>query len=256
MATQADITSIISAGELPDAKRATRRGLGIGGWGLVALVLISGVGYGIAVWRDSPAAIVGISGDELKPTGYAADLFDGESLSKWRTIAGNWQTTKDDEGATVLAASGGLMSRAVVKEVPGRAPERLEYYRLRISAALRQATAIELSFGIHATGPATETRSILRFEQDQVSLGRQSAKNLPVVPVLPAVQLALDPEKYHELRIERQAAQWRAYVDDRLIGTIPLADDEAPLIRVAVESDSDDKLAYLADILVEELAHP
>jgi hypothetical protein len=96
----------------------------------------------------------------------------------------------------------------------------------------------------------------LRLERERVILGRKAPSSLKVEPLIPPVTLPLDPRRYHEVRVERQATQWRAFVDDRLIGTTPLAEGESPVFRISVESPAEDQLTYFADFLVEELAAP
>lgn len=230
--------------------------IGLVGSILIAAMAIAGIGYGVSLRRQEPVEPTVQPAAKLKPSGYAAELFDGESMAKWQTLAGNWQTATDDEGATVLAASHGSIMRKLQRDVPGQPPQWMSHYRLRFNTALRQAAAIELSFGIHRPHQDLEAWSVLRMEKDKASLRKQSTQETSTTPMIASAPLALDPNRYHEVRIERQAAEWRAYVDDHPIGAIPLAQSELPYFRLAVISPSDDRFAYFADFVVEELVAP
>lgn len=222
-----------------------------------AVLAVIGIGAGIATWMKTPENVQPSASVELVPSGYEAELFDGQSVGgRWKISSGSWQVATDDEGAKVIAAGRGMISRGVGKEIPGEPFQRLEHYRLRFNLALRQASAMELSFGIQSLNSNAESWSVLRIEPDRVTLGRRTAKDAPLEPVVPPVTLALAPDKYHEVRIDRQAGEWRAYVDDRLIGTTRLSEHEAPQFRIGMESTADEAQAYLADFLVEELVTP
>lgn len=249
--TSADVFPKPDSGVIPSTER--RRLYEVGWRILVAGLLLGAVYYGVVQWRQSGLATAVRPGMELKPSGYASELFDGESIGKFRPFSGDWQTRLDHEGSVVLAASHGLVTRRVQRDEPGGDPQRLEYYRLRFNVALPETTAAELSFGIHALQRDVEARSVLRLEHDQVTLGRQVADTLRGAS---PVKMSLAPEHYYEVRIERQTNEWRAYVNDQLIGTTPLASDEYPIFRLAVVTQGSNQYAYFADFLLEELIPP
>lgn len=226
-------------------------------WRVVAAaVLVVGSVYVVSRWTQHPSAASVKPGVDLVFSGRAVSLFDGQSLAKWRTIAGNWQLSRDDEGAAVLAAGSGVISRNLGMELFEVTGERVDHFRLRFLVELREASAVELSFGIHTPNPDVEARSVLRIERNRGVLGRQTGETLNFVPVGPPVSWNLDPNRYHEVRVERQSSEWRAYVDDRLVGTVPLVPDETRKIRLAVTSPDEQKLAWFADFILEELVPP
>lgn len=221
---------------------------------LAAVVSIAGIGWMLQSRRQPPAPPVNQALPELKPTGVAADLFDGQSLAHWSVRGGNWQTARDDEGATVLAASNGEVERQTARDALGR-PIPINFFRLRFNVMLRQADAVEVSYGLAAAGSDAEVRAVLRIEPQRLSLTRLAGSQPPDI-IKPAEAVKVDPNRYHEIRIERQFGDWRAYFDDRLIGTVPLSPRELPLFRLKVESGAESHLAYFADFVVEELQSP
>ncbi len=256
VATQTNFPSRSEDLAPPAPQKLQRRAFEIVWRSLVAVLLISGGVYAVSLWTDPFGRTAVRPGMELKPSGVAADLFDGRSLAKWRVLAGNWQTAQDDEDVTVLAASGGLIARRVAFDHPGQSSERLEHYRLRFTVALREATAIDVFFGMHNPGSEIEAKSVLRIERDRVTLSRFTAATPQFTQVAPPLEWAHKPNQYHEIKIERQAAEWRAYIDDRLIGTVPLAANEFQVFRLAVSSREEHQFAWFADFVLEELVPP
>jgi serine/threonine protein kinase len=223
----------------------------------VAAALIIGMAYVVSAWRRPARAPRLRPGTDLVASGYAIKLFDSSTPeNRWRTFSGDWQTVRDDDGAAVLAASSGVISRNFVAETSDRPGGRLEHYRIRFRFAIRDATAIELSFGMFYPGLDVESRSVLRVDRRQGVLGRQAEGTLQVVPIGSPVAWSLEQNRYYEMRVERQATEWRAYVDDQFVGAVPLGEAETQKFRIAVTSPDEQKVAWFKDFVVEELVPP
>ena len=222
-----------------------------------AVALLVGVGYGISVWRHWPQEAVIQPGVDLVPSGAPRRLFDGQSLAKWQKLDGDWHTEEDEHGDTVLAASGGLIARSVMREsADDQRLERIGHYRLQFKFRQRDAAAIELSFGLRFVAPESEARLVLRVERERVQLGRQAERSLQTEPIVPAIPWSLDPQRDHEVRIERQAGEWRVSLDDRLVGVSPLAAHENERFRLSVTAADESKQAWFKDFVVVELVPP
>ena len=134
--------------------------------------------------------------------------------------------------------------------------ERIGHYRLQFKFRQRDAAAIELSFGLRFVAPESEARLVLRVERERVQLGRQAERSLQTEPIVPAIPWSLDPQRDHEVRIERQAGEWRVSLDDRLVGVSPLAAHENERFRLSVTAADESKQAWFKDFVVVELVPP
>ena len=182
----------------------------------------------------------------LATANWGAALFDGRSLKGWVPDHGSWTVGPDDEGSTVVVGIDGEIRRPLVKAVAGKAVP-IPHYRLLVTARLHEASAVELQFNLNSTGG----RHALRLTFDRVAVGRRADGRSPLEPLAPAKPFEIGPDRLHELKLERQATEWRVFVDDTLAGTVPLATQrELSEFRLVAEGGP----AWFADMVVEELA--
>ncbi len=232
---------------LPAIPRTSHRG----SWIAAGLAAVAALAVGVTVYAlglFSGRTVTPPTPDKasLATSNWGAALFDGRSLKGWVTERGSWTLGPDDEGSTVIAGIDGEIRRPLVKPVAGK-PVPIPHYRLLFTARLHEATAVELQFNIDSTGG----RHALRLTFDRIAVGRRAEGRSPLEPLAPAKPFAIGPDRLHELKLERQAAEWRIFVDDALAGTVPLATErELPEFRLVAEGGP----AWFADMVVEELA--
>ena len=187
-----------------------------------------------------------MQGESLTASGWAAELFDGKSLRGLIPQSGSWTVSHDDEGGTVIAGTDGeILHSLLFKRTNGKTAP-LSNYRLLVTVRLHAATAVELHFDVKPSGQ----RHVLQLTQNQIAIGLRAAARIPFEPLAPAQSRQIGADQLHELKLERQASEWRVFVDDVLAGTIPLAPQrELPEFRLVAEGGP----AWFADMVVDEL---
>ena len=209
------------------------------------LVLIAG-GFTIRHFLVKPTTASSTSASTLKETGWSASLHNGTSLEGWKTDSGSWTTDVDDEGGAVITGTSGEIIRTIAKTIDGRAA-RVVNYRLTITVRLHAASAIELHFNIAKTG----ARDVVRLTLDRVSLGHRAGSRAKFEPIDAAQPCEVGVDRLHELRLERDIAVWRVFLDDTEVGVIEASKPaERNEFRLVVEGGP----AWFGDVAVEELA--
>ena len=114
-------------------------------------------------------------------------------------------------------------------------------------------SAVEMQFNLRVPDDRNqaESRHALRLTLDRVAVGSRQEGSLPFKPLIPAKPFEIGADHLHELKLERQASEWRVFVDDALVGTVPLAKgSRRPEFRLVAEGGP----AWFGDMAVEELA--
>ena len=221
-----------------------------GRWIAAGIATLAALTVGVTVYAlglFSRGTVIPPTADKssLANANWSAALFDGRSLKGWVTQRGSWIDSPDDEGSTVVAGTDGEILRPLLKAVGGQ-PTPIPNYRLLLTVRLHEASAVEMQFNIDSTGQ----RHALRLTLDRVAVGRRANSRSPLEPLAPAKPFEIGADHLHELKLERQATEWRVFVDDVLAGTIPLAAQrELPEFRLVAEGGP----AWFADMAVEEL---
>lgn len=225
------------------------RHLWIGAALALALVLVAAGVWGRSYWKSPRLSKTTPNvASNLKETGWSSELFDGNSLRGWRTLSGTWNADTDDEGATIIAGTGGEVLRPLLKGTSGRA-ERLAHYRLTIAARLHQASAVELQFNVDKAG----ARDVVRLTLDRITFGHRSASRATLEPRGEPKAFEVGADQLHEIRLERDVARWRIIIDDSLVESLEAPDrSDLPEFRLVAEGGP----AWFADMFVEELAEP
>ena len=222
-----------------------------GRWIAVGVAMLAALTVGVTVY-----ALGLFSGGTVPPpepiktslarANWSAALFDGKSLKGWVTERGSWTVEADDEGSHVVAGTDGEIRRPLVKSVGGK-PAPIPNYRLLVTVRLHEASAVEMQFNVDSTGQ----RHALRLTLDRIAVGRRASDRSPLEPIEPAKAFEIGADRLHELKLERQATEWRVFVDDIPAGTVPFAPQrELPEFRLVAEGGP----AWFADMVVEELA--
>jgi serine/threonine protein kinase len=216
-------------------------------WGLATVVglVATLIGFSL-IPRKGEQGAPAVTPSTLKETGWATELFDGKSIQGWRTVSGVWNADVDDEGGRILSGSSGEVARSLVKPVGPRS-EPLNYYRLTLAARLHKGSAIELHFNFGAAS----IRHVLRLTPDQVALGQRADGRSPFKPQGASIPFEIGTDRLHELRLQRDAAQWLLFIDETPVGSVPASSTrEQPEFHLVAEGGP----AWFGDVYVEELA--
>jgi serine/threonine protein kinase len=188
----------------------------------------------------------------LVPTGLGLNLFDGMSLSGWRTQSGAWTVRRNAEGGRVLSGTSGRSKHTLVKQV-GKQKTGLTQFSLSVVVQLHGATAAEIEFGADDLGDDNE-RLVARLEKLSASVGRRASDSSTFVRLSDLKALPQAGSDPHTLAVQRQPDSWWVLLDDQLIGTVPIrtGQHEAPWFALVAEEGE----VWFSDITVQELALP
>ncbi len=184
---------------------------------------------------------------ELRGSGNIVGLFDGQSLSGWRMLGGEWSPDTDAEGGHVLRGNGFDGEGLIVRSLPGAEDgSPVAHYSLECYLRLETASAAELQFDLASSDPA---RLVVRVTRDGVTVGTRDADHgelqRTLVPPTPVADKGLT------LRLERQRDYWWILVDGRELGVVPLCHAEPwPEFRLAAGQG----IVHFADLTMQPLA--
>ncbi len=225
----------------PAAPKPARGRPAPGRWrrGMVWAVPALGVALAILAWtqfgaRDDASR----HGDTpMAPSGWGRALYDGFAITEWRALEGVWKHGSDAEGGRVLSGRGVVARQLPQPNRPGSLP--LESYRLSMLVDLQTASAVELHFAITPAGTG-QAHYVLRVASDGVRLGQVEHNRATMKPISDAIRFPPPDQdaavNYHELRVERRAAQWSAFFDGKPVGHAPAQPStELPEIRIVAE---------------------
>ena len=231
---------------VPSISKSSHRGRWIAaGIATLAASAVGMVVYALGYFSGGPGTELASVQSSLANAHWGAALFDGKSLKGWVTQHGSWNVVQDDEGSPVVAGTDGEILHPLLKAVEGK-PTAIPNYRLLVTVRLHEASAVEMQFNVNPIGQ----RHALRLTLDRIAVGRRAGGRVPLEPLAPAKPFEIGADRLHELKLERQAAEWRVFVDDVLAGTVPLARQrELPEFRLVAEGGP----AWFADMTVEEL---
>jgi hypothetical protein len=211
------------------------------------VLVLGGAGY-FAMWFFNGATHTPPI-QQLVPNGWSQPLFDGRSLKNWQTRSGEWRAMVDDDGATVLSGTNGIMARRLFRG-QGQDARPLTHFALTLAARRHQAHAVELHFGILALFDGDGVRLALRVEPETAVIVRRSADRGGSQPVTAPVPLSAVADRPRVLRIVRDATHWFAFVDGQPVGVVRLSGQpELPEFRLLAEAGP----AWFSDVEVDEL---
>lgn len=190
-----------------------------------------------------------------QPTSWGVPCYNGTSLQGWRIVKGNWIPGQDDgEGGRLLTGSNGVIGYPLLRP-EGNVRRPLLGYQVLVVANVHTADAAELQFGVAVTQESkTAPRSVLRLTKDRVQLGTRNSEHGPLTAVVAERELDTDPERDHELRVERHERDWYVSIDGSLLGSVPVpAVPLQPEFQLAAEGSG---IARFGDIILEELGPP
>ncbi|MCH9724212.1 MAG: serine/threonine protein kinase [Planctomycetes bacterium] len=185
---------------------------------------------------------------DMSSSGWSEPLFNGQTLGVMPS-SGSWTVDKDDEGASVISGSNGMIRRPLLRSDLSP-PRPLKNYKLLLFVRLHDATAVELHFGIAADQNRNGIRSVLRVTPEHVVLATKPNDRGSLSEVTAPVVINNPNGQYHVVELEHQHGHWWIFFDDQLIGTVHSQENAIlPEIRLAVEGGP----AWFADLQVDEL---
>ncbi len=161
-------------------------------------------------------------------------LYDGKSLTGWRvdgSMDGAWNTVEAPDSSEAIACTDS--SGAITRRLP-----KAEFFRVSLFVWVQDdGGAVDIDFANDFVLPA-DLRGTLRLESDEAILGTKNGD----YDELSVYNRAPLPERFsernHVVYIERQKADWYVFLEQGLIGTIPISHlPESGAIRVVVHGN-------------------
>ena len=223
----------------PRRTNLNRLSLAIGTLAVVLVIL------GMIGRRPSPGE------RDLVPSGETQQLFNGRNIDGWTVLSGGWNPAKDREGAVVLQGQGAIR-RQLIAHSPAGAPQPLAHYRLTFVVDLHEAAAVELQFEFGASGAGCR---VVRIERDRSWLGRRADDGSLSGAEASLAYGAATGGGLHAIQLERQSAGWWVFVDERLLGSVPIGSVHLEQADAAAEFGllAEGGPAWFSDFTVEEL---
>jgi serine/threonine-protein kinase len=181
-------------------------------------------------------------------------LFDGVTLSGWDvggSMTGAWNTVEAPDSSTAIACttSSGALTR--------RFPE-VPFPRVSLFVWLQSGGGtIDIDFALDPV-ERSDVRGCLRLTEDSVQLGEKNSDfgKLDVTVTAEGLPEVLD--RFQVVHIERQPTDWFVFLEEKFIGTLPIASiGNSNAIRLVVQgSDENQEVktrAYFADVQLSDL---
>ncbi len=158
-------------------------------------------------------------------------LYDGKSLTGWGidgSMDGAWNTVEAPDSSEAIACTEN--SGAITRRLP-----KADFFRVSLFVWVQDGGGVvDVDFANDFVLPA-DVRGTLRFDSGEAILG---TKNGDYGEVSVYNRVPLPPrffERYHVVYIERQKTDWYVFLEQDLIGTIPISQlPESSAIRVVV----------------------
>jgi serine/threonine-protein kinase len=165
-------------------------------------------------------------------------LYDGKSLTGWGidgSMDGAWNTVEAPDSSEAIACTEN--NGAITRRLP-----KADFFRVSLFVWVQDGGGVvDIDFANDFVQPA-DVRGTLRFDSGEAILGTKTG-DYDEVSVYNRVSLPSGfSERYHVVYIERQKTDWYIFLEQDLIGTIPISQlPESSAIRVVVHgSDLDD----------------
>ena len=175
---------------------------------------------------------------ELQRVVASEPLFDGESLVGWAvdgSMVSAWNTVEAPDRSQAIACT----------EVRGALTRRLpseDFFRISMFVwVLEGGGVVDVDFAVDFTQPSA-IRGSLRIHDRDIVLGTKTGDFGDVREFSRAALPAAFSERYHVIYIERQKKDWYVFLEQDLVGTIPISVlPEGSAIRVVVHGFDQDE---------------
>ena len=182
-------------------------------------------------------------------------LFDGITLSGWDvggSMIGAWNTIEAPDFSTAIACTtpkGALTRR--FPEVP--------FPRISLFVWLQPGgEQVDIDFAFDPLHPSNE-RGCLRLSAKTCKLGMKSSDFGELDAVVGEDISPTFRDRYHVVHLERQANDWFVFLEEQLVGTLPISEiGRSDAIRLVVheakDHQEDQPQAYFADVQLYQLS--
>ena len=202
--------------------------------GLFMLILLLSVFGGIK-WVRLPTR----GPRELRRVISNEPLYDGKSLAGWGidgSMAGSWNTVEAPDSSEAIACT--VNRGALTRRLPSA-----EFFRVSLFVWVEDGGGVvDIDFASDFSQPG-EARGTLRIDSGEAILGTKNG-DFEEVSIFNREPLPSGfSKRYHVIYIERQKTDWYVFLEQELIGTLPLSQlPKSGAIRVVVHgSERDDE---------------
>lgn len=165
-------------------------------------------------------------GERTLVAGKTEYLYYGETLEGWplTPISGSWGTENDTMSTHPIFGKNGVHSRSIGSFGLGN-------YRVEALVWPHPDTSAQIHFGI---SPADNQFGVVSVTRDQASVYFQSAEGTGQKTYLAKVPIQISDDRYAHVVIEKQPTDWFVFVDEQLVGTLPIqSSNDLTEIRLA-----------------------
>ncbi|MDB4749881.1 serine/threonine protein kinase [Rubripirellula sp.] len=161
-------------------------------------------------------------------------LFDGRTLAGWGTdgsMVGAWNTVEAPDSSEAIACT--TDRGALTRSLPN-----VEFYRISLFVWVQDGGGVvDIDFADDFSQP-TSLRGTLRIDGDEIILGTKNS-DFEEVSVFSRSQVSQGfSDRYHVVYIERQKEDWYVFLEQDLVGTIPISLlPQGSAIRVVVHGN-------------------
>lgn len=204
------ITSICKeVGEVPRRRRGSQFGVPAKPFMAIVGILIVLAGS-FTYWLRN----AGPSPKTLVPTGVSAMLFDGQGLD-----FGTWSLGDSSGGWSVQHGELVHSLNADHPYLVGRSPQ-WQHFVVMLNARLTPDAVARVHFQIMGSHDESK-RAVIQLSNDDAILGHSLTDSSKCDRVGDPMRLSSDRET-HYVKLERQPKDWWIYVNDKLLGTLPV----------------------------------
>lgn len=220
-------------------------------WKLPAMIVlaIACVLFGLMLWPEARGP------RDYRQVLSTRPLYDGVTLAGWDvggSMIGAWNIVEAPDASTAIACT--TRQGAVTRPLPNVAHARVSLFVwLQPDSGF-----VDIDFGF-AADQMLSPRGCLRLDATQIELGIKYEDFAPMEQIeqKPSPLSMLD--RYHVIYLEKQGSDWYVFLEEMLIGTIPIASiAEGDAIRFVVHGSRETPLGepgvYFSDVQLSELA--
>ena len=181
-------------------------------------------------------------------------LFDGVTLTGWDvggSMVGAWNSVEAPDSSTAIACT--TQRGALTRQVP-----ETSHPRISLFVWLQPGSGpVDVDFAFNRDKP-TDTRGCLRMSGEKNHFGTKTSDFGALDIKRESDALASVHDRYHVIHIERQPTDWYVFLEEQLVGTLPIATvGSSDAIRLVVHGDegseSKESQAFFADVQLYEM---
>jgi serine/threonine protein kinase len=181
-------------------------------------------------------------------------LFDGVTLSGWDvggSMVGGWDTVEAPDSSTAIACT--TPQGALSRPIPETKNPRISLFVwLQVDGG-----PVDIDFAFDPSEPS-DIRGCLRLSGSTNQLGEKISDFGELDVVSQANALPSVFKRYHVVRLERQPRDWFVFLEEQLIGTLPIERiGDGSAIRLVVHGSGGDEVmasqAFFADVQLDDL---